>query len=108
MRAGRMVQVYLLTAEVEDQLAVVTDGRRRGERVERRRLFLRAEACEDPLSHVLLRVDRRQPREDRVAAGMISVMVRVDHVADRPIGHLADLIQHRLSKLYGLPPRTCV
>ena len=81
MCARRMIEMNLLAAQMEDQLAVVGDGRRRLHGIEVEALLRALVALQDSVPDVFLRVDRPELREHGIAACVIAVMVRVDDEA---------------------------
>src|SRR5687767_7233798 len=88
---------------MKDQLAVVRDRWSGLDGIEVELLFRIFVTLEDPIPHVLLREDRPELREHRVAAGMVTVMMRVDDEPDRLTRHLPDLGDDSFGKRDSLP-----
>src|SRR5918995_4272842 len=76
---------------MENQLTIVGDRWRSLDRIKVELLFCVLVALENPIPHVLLRVNRPELRKHGIAAGMVAVMMRVDDESDRLARHLPDL-----------------
>src|SRR5918993_5983099 len=87
---------------MKNQLAIVRDRWRGLDGIEVEVLFRIFVTLQDPIPHVLLRVDRPELREHRVAARMVYMMMRVDDESDRLTRHLPDLSDDSVGERDGL------